>query len=65
MATVQEPTTVWHGDGDGEYNFTGVMTIADATGNILADATGNTIVDSGSTFSSVPATVWMASPGVQ
>lgn len=60
-----EPTTVWYGDGEGEYNQTGVMTLADAAGNTLVDAAGNTLVDSGSTFSPVPATVWTDLPGEQ
>lgn len=61
-----EPQTTWlPAIGNGEYNNTGIETIADASGKTLADAASNLLVDSGVTFSQIPATVWTDSEGTE
>lgn len=65
MAAVEEAQTVWVPTNPqiGEYYQTGTFDIVDPSGVFLVDPDDDQIVDTGVTFTKLPNTTWLDSPG--
>lgn len=63
--TTNEADTIWNPGGVtvGEYSLTGVLNIVDPSAVQLVDPSAVSIVDTGQTFSLIPSTIWVNSPG--
>lgn len=65
MAAVDEADTIWQPSSPliGEYAIATASDIDDPSGVLLVDPSAVQIVDTGATFTLIPASVWLDSPG--